>query len=75
MKLHLILTYIFSKSYLKVLGIADQKITNTTLSYISYVIAIHPNEQQKLQEHIDAHYDLQTKDDTRKIHCSFRMLR
>ncbi len=42
---------------------AGYETTSTTLSYISYVLVTHPDEQQKLQDHIDAHFDPQTEND------------
>jgi thromboxane-A synthase len=42
--------------------IAGYETTSTALGYVSYVLATHPAEQQKLQEHIDAHSDPETKD-------------
>jgi cytochrome P450 len=42
---------------------AGYETTSTALSYISYVLATHPDEQQKLQDHIDAHFDPQTEND------------
>jgi len=53
--------YSFSLLYLSV--IAGYETTSTTLGYISYVLATHPDVQQKLQEHIDAYFDSQTEDD------------
>jgi cytochrome P450 len=41
--------------------IAGYETTSTALAYISYVLATHPNEQQKLQEHIDTHFDPETE--------------
>jgi thromboxane-A synthase len=35
--------------------------TSTAFAYICYVLATHPNEQQKLQEHIDTHFDPETE--------------
>jgi thromboxane-A synthase len=41
--------------------IAGYETTSTALAYASYVLATHPNEQQKLQQHIDAHFDSETE--------------
>jgi cytochrome P450 len=41
--------------------IAGYETTSTALAYVSYVLATHPNEQQKLQEHIDVHFDSETE--------------
>ncbi|CAF3845010.1 unnamed protein product [Rotaria sordida] len=43
--------------------IAGYETTSTALAYVSYVLATHPNEQSKLQAHIDAHFDSITEDD------------
>jgi len=41
--------------------IAAYETTSTALAYVSYVLATHPNEQHKLQEHIDTHFDSETE--------------
>ncbi len=43
--------------------IFDYETTSTALSYISYVLAIHPNKQQKLQEHANAQFNPETEGD------------
>ena len=41
--------------------IAGYETTSTALAYVSYVLATHPNEQHKLQEHIDTNFDPETE--------------
>jgi cytochrome P450 len=41
--------------------IAGYETTSTTLAYLSYVLANHPNIQNKLQEHIDTYFDPETE--------------
>jgi thromboxane-A synthase len=41
--------------------IAGYETTSTALAYVTYVLATHPNEQHKLQEHIDLHFDSETE--------------
>jgi thromboxane-A synthase len=41
--------------------IAGYETTSTALGYVTYILATHPDEQRKLQEHIDAHFDPETE--------------
>ncbi|CAF3673309.1 unnamed protein product [Rotaria sp. Silwood1] len=45
------------------LMVAGYETTSTALSYISYILATHPNEQVKLQENIDAYFNPETDED------------
>ena len=44
------------------LVIAGYETTSTALSYITYILATHPEEQRKLQEHIDTHFNPDSED-------------
>ncbi len=55
--------YFYSSNALCFSVIAGYETTSTALGYISYVLATHPSEQQKLQEHIDTHFDSEREDD------------
>ena len=41
--------------------IAGYETTSTALSYATYILATHLEEQKKLQEHIDAHFEPETE--------------
>ncbi|CAF5054348.1 unnamed protein product, partial [Rotaria sp. Silwood1] len=43
--------------------IAGYETTSTALAYATYVLATNPNEQLKLQEHIDSHFNPDTDND------------
>jgi cytochrome P450 len=55
--------FYFSEFLFYFVVIAGYETTSTALSYVTYVLAIHPEEQQKLQEHIDTHFDGETEHD------------
>lgn len=42
--------------------IAGYETTSTALGYATYILATHPEEQRKLQEHIDAHFEPENED-------------
>ncbi|CAF3598019.1 unnamed protein product [Rotaria sp. Silwood1] len=52
---------VFSSEYC--LMAVGYETTSTALAYASYVLATHPNEQLKLQEHIDSHFHPDTDND------------
>ncbi|CAF1118828.1 unnamed protein product [Rotaria sordida] len=41
--------------------IAGYETTSTALAYVTYVLSTYPDEQRKLQEHIDAHFNPETE--------------
>ena len=43
------------------LVLAGYETTSTALSYATYILATHPEEQRKLQEHIDTHFHPETE--------------
>ncbi len=43
--------------------LAGYETTSTALANIAHVLAIHPDEQLKLQQHIDAHFESENKND------------
>ena len=43
--------------------IAGYETTSTALSYMTYVLATHPQEQLKLQEHIDTYFSPESEDE------------
>ena len=40
---------------------AGYETTSTALGYVAYVLAMYPEEQRKLQEHIDSHFKPETE--------------
>ena len=47
--------FLFNIFYLKV--VAGYETTSTALAYITYVLATHPEEQRKLQEHVNTYFN------------------
>ncbi len=43
--------------------LAGHETTSTVLANIAHVLATHPDEQLKLQQHIDAHFGSDNKND------------
>ncbi len=41
--------------------LAGYETISTALGYATYILATHPEEQQKLHKHIDAHFDPETE--------------
>ncbi|CAF4773663.1 unnamed protein product, partial [Rotaria sp. Silwood2] len=52
---------------------AGYETTSTALAYTSYVLATHPNEQLKLQEHIDSYFNPDTDDDAPSYETILKM--
>ena len=61
-KQYYVCTY-FSERRTLLLVLAGYETTSTALSYITYVLATHPDEQLKLQQHIDEHFHPDTLDE------------
>lgn len=54
--------FVFLRYLCCIVVIAGYETTSTALAYATYILATHPKEQRKLQEHIDDHFDAQTDD-------------
>ncbi|CAF3954626.1 unnamed protein product [Rotaria sp. Silwood1] len=54
--------YCYRYIYIDIVA-AGYETTSTALAYTSYVLATHPNEQLKLQEHIDSYFYPDMDDD------------
>lgn len=49
-------------SFTLILVIAGYETTSTALSYAIYILATHPEQQHKLQQHIDSHFNPENDD-------------
>ncbi|CAF1393605.1 unnamed protein product [Rotaria sp. Silwood1] len=55
--LQLMLESVSDDDFIEVRMVAGHETGSTALAYMSYVLATHPSEQLKLQQHIDAYFD------------------
>ena len=53
--------FVIKFSFFYITVVAGYETTSTALSYLSYILATHPEEQRELREHTDAHFDPETE--------------